>query len=170
MPIEEKTLGAMLTALIREAYDGPDDPRMTWFADNENGSGLLGTLERLSAAEASASPPGAASSAGPGGASVAAHAGHVAFALNLANRALRGESVHAGADWKSSWNRRTVDEAGWRALLVELRTEYASLLEAIDEGLPWTDPMNMTGIFGQLAHGAWHLGAIRQLLGLVTPA
>lgn len=164
MPIEEKTLGAMLSVLIREAYDGPDDPRMTWFADNEKGSGLLGTLERLSPAEASAPSPS------PGGASVAAHAGHVAFALNLAKRALRGESVHASAEWKSSWGRRTVDEAGWRALLAELRTEYDALLAAIEEGLPWADPMNMAGIFGQLAHGAWHLGAIRQQLGLITPS
>lgn len=162
MPIEEKTLSAMLSTLIREAYDGPDDPRMTWFADNEPRSGLLGTLERLSPAEASAPSPG--------GASVAAHAGHVAYALRLANRALRGESVHASADWKSSWSRRTVDEAGWRALLAELRAEHTALLAATDAGLPWTDPMNMTGIFGQLAHGAWHLGAIKQLLGLVTPS
>lgn len=162
MPIEEKTLSAMLSTLIREAYDGPDDPHMTWFADNDKGSGLLGTLGRLSPAEASMPSPG--------GASVAAHAGHVAYALSLANRALRGESVHASADWKSSWSRRTVDEAGWNALLAELRTEYTALLAAIDAGLPWIDPMNMTGIFGQLAHGAWHLGAIRQLLGLVSPS
>jgi hypothetical protein len=161
MKIDKEMLGTIMLGLITEAYDGPSDPGATWFADNEAGSGLLGTLERLDAAGASA-PLGPADAS-----SAAAHAGHMLFSLNLANRALRGENVHATAVWSDSWKSVKVDEAGWKALLAGLRAEYDSLLAAIKAGLPWQDEMAMTGIFGQLAHGAWHLGAIRQGLGLV---
>lgn len=161
MNIDPEKLGTILLGLIAEAYDGPSDPGATWFADNEAASGLLGTLERLDAAAASAP-------LGPTGtASAAAHAGHMLFSLNLANRALRGENVHASAVWSDSWKQVQVDEAGWDSLLTELRAEYDSLCAAIESGMPWKDEMAITGIFGQLAHGAWHLGAIRQGLGLV---
>lgn len=100
-------------------------------------------------------------------ASAAAHAGHILFSLNLANRALRGENVHGSAVWSDSWKHVKVDEAGWKALLAGLRVEYDTLRAAIKAGLPWQDELAMTGIFGQLAHGAWHLGAIRQGLGMV---
>jgi hypothetical protein len=161
MNIDPEKLGAILLGLVNEAYDGPADPGSTWFADNQEGSGLLGTLERLGAAEASR-PLGPADEA-----SAAAHAGHMLFSLNLANRALRGEDVHATAVWRDSWKHVKVDQAGWESLLAELRAEYDSLCAAIQAGLPWKDDMALTGIFGQLAHGAWHLGALRQGLGLV---
>ncbi len=41
-----------LRTLIIEAYVGPEDPRMTWFTDNEEGSGFIGTLARLDVATA----------------------------------------------------------------------------------------------------------------------
>jgi len=161
MNIDSNKLSQILLGLITEAYDGPEDPRMTWFADNEPACGVLGTLEKLTAAEAS-TPFSPRDSAG-----AATHAGHLLFSLNLANRALRGEKVHETAVWKDSWKYGTVDETAWKKLLANLRTEYTALREAITAGLPWTDDMNFTGVFGQLAHGAWHLGAIRQGLGLI---
>lgn len=164
MHIDSEKLSALLSALVQEAYDGPPNPTMTWFADNEPACGILGTLGALSAEEASR-PFSPADGAG-----AATHAGHLLFSLNLANRALRGESVHATAVWKDSWKYARVDEAAWAKLLAGLRAEYESFLQALADGLPYGDDMNLTGAFGQLAHGAWHLGAIRQGLGLVkTP-
>lgn len=161
MAIDSSKLASMLLDLVAEAYDGPKDPRMTWFADNEPASGLLGMLGRLTAAEASR-PFGPGDPAG-----AATHAGHILFSLDLANRALRGENVHENAMWKESWKVRTVDEAAWRKLLSDLRGQYDSFMQAIESGLHWGNELNMTGVFGQLAHGAWHLGAIRQGLGLI---
>ncbi len=164
MNIDSEKLSRILVGLITEAYDGPENPGMTWFVDNEPACGVLGTLEKITAVEAS-TPFSAGDSAG-----AATHAGHLLFSLNLANRALRGEHVHATAVWKDSWTYGAVDETAWKALLASLRSEYEALRAAITAGLPWTDDMNFTGIIGQLAHGAWHLGAIRQGLGLVhTP-
>jgi len=42
------------------------------------------------------------------------------------------------------------------------------LLPLLAEACDGPDKPNMTGVFGQLAHGAWHLGAIRQGLGLIA--
>ncbi|PKL08181.1 MAG: hypothetical protein CVV51_10265 [Spirochaetae bacterium HGW-Spirochaetae-7] len=162
MTIDSEKLATMLLGLVAEAYDGPGNPKMTWFVDNESACGILGTLEKLSAVEAS-KPFGPGDAAG-----AATHAGHLLFSLDLANRALRGENVHATAVWKDSWKYHAVDETTWRKLLADLRVQYASFRQAIETGLPWADDMGMTGVFGQLAHGAWHLGAIRQGLGLIT--
>jgi hypothetical protein len=161
MDISHERLAKALVTLVTEAYEAPADPRMTWFTDNEEGSGLLGSLDRLSAAEASR--PLASGDR----ATAATHLDHARFALNLANRALRGESVHATADWKQSWKLEAVDEAAWKALREELRRETALFREAINEGLAWEDDMNLTGAIAMVAHGAWHLGALRQALGRV---
>ncbi|MCX7023414.1 MAG: hypothetical protein NT080_02205 [Spirochaetes bacterium] len=162
MELRTADFARILGSLVTEAYVGPPDPRTTWFVDNEADCGILGTLSALDAAGASAPLAGSPDM------SVARHAWHLRFSLNLANRALRGADVHASADWKASWKVTTVDEAAWRELLAGLRNEYDLFLEAIRADLPWSDEMNLTGVLGQLAHGAWHLGAIRQGLGLVA--
>jgi hypothetical protein len=161
MNMDSEKLGKILATLITEAYEGPENPKMTWFVDNEAGSGFLGTVERLSA-EGASRPLAAGDRMTP-----ASHAAHLRFSLNLANRAFRGENVHASADWKSSWATGKVTEQEWQGLLADLRREYLSLKVAIASGLPWSDDMNLTGILSMLAHGAWHLGALRQGLGLV---
>ncbi len=159
--MDSEKLGKILATLITEAYEGPENPKMTWFVDNEAGSGILGTMEKLSGEEASR-PLAPGDRTTP-----ASHSAHLRFSLNLANRALRGENVHSSADWKSSWATGEVTEQEWRGLIADLRREYLSLKVAIASGLPWSDDMNLTGIFSMLAHGAWPLGALRQGLGLV---
>jgi hypothetical protein len=74
----------------------------------------------------------------------------------------------ATADWKQSWKIEAVSEAEWSDLLASFRSEYLALLAAIDANLPWADDMKLTGILAMVAHAAWHLGALRQALGLVT--
>lgn len=165
MELETALLTTILRTLTVEAYVGPENPKMTWFVDNEPGCGLLGTLNGLSAAEAS--KPLSAGDA----ATAATHLGHVLFSLDLANRALRGENAYEGAVWKDSWKVTAVDEAGWASMRSSFEKAIGSLLEAIDSGAQYADEMALTGVLGQVAHGAWHLGALRQSLGLVkTPA
>jgi hypothetical protein len=159
--IEKKTLARAMAALLDEAYQEAPDPEGTWFTDNERASGFLGTLGTLSAAEASRPlTPGDPLSA-------ASHAGHLRFALSLANRAMRGEDAYAGAKWARSWETRTVSEAEWKELLAGLRAEYEAVRAAFAAGDAWEDETILTGSLGLIAHGAWHLGAIRQGLGLV---
>jgi hypothetical protein len=61
-----------------------------------------------------------------------------------------------------------VSETEWKALLASLRAEYAALKEGLATGPAWEDEDILTGTFGLIAHGAWHLGAVRQALGRVV--
>ena len=80
--IEKEMLTKAALILYEEAYfEAPDPAKGTWFTDNEPKNGFLGTIESLSAAEASRAPT-------PGDPlTIASHAEHLRFALNLANRA-----------------------------------------------------------------------------------
>lgn len=158
--IDTKRLEKALLVLCDEAYVTSKE-QWTWFSDNEPGSGVLGTLEKVSAEEASRDISGA------GHATIAGHTNHLRFALNLANRAYGGEDVYTDADWESSWEVRTVDEAAWSNLVAELRKEYEAFRSAIAGGLPWENDLVLTGTIGQIAHGAWHLGALRRSLELL---
>lgn len=73
------------------------------------------------------------------------------------------------ADWAGSRSLRKVDEAAWKALVEDTAKEIGDLLSAIEGGLAdWNDEGFMMGILASVAHGAWHLGAIRQGLGPVV--
>jgi hypothetical protein len=158
--IEKKGLIDAILALFDEAHVGPTG-KGTWFIDNDPGSGLMGTLEGLDAARASkplweGDPISAAS-----------HAAHVRFALGLANRAAKGENPYKDANWSRSWDTRKVSEAEWKSLISGLRTEYEEFRKVIAAGKGFDDPDFMTGTLGLVSHAAWHLGAIREGLGLV---
>jgi hypothetical protein len=150
-----------VSALLDEILLGPADPSQTWVVSNRPGSGVVGTLRALSAAEARRS--------GPGGTSAAHHAAHLRFALDLAYRAFRGENSYAGADWAGSWRLGAIDAKTWSALLGDLERQGRLLLDAIRAGVAWEDPVIATGSIALVAHSAYHLGAIRQL-AMLPPA
>lgn len=160
--IDAAVLTRAALALFDEAYRGPSNANGTWFIDNEPEGGFLGVLSSIDAATASRP----LREGDP--ATVASHAGHLRFALALANRAARGENPYDSADWSDSWLEHGVDEASWAELVSSLREEYRSFREVISSEDAWKDESLLTGTFGQIAHGAWHLGAIRQGLGLVA--
>ncbi len=150
---------AVLT-LLQEAYVGPENPEMPWFADNAPETGVLGTLDAVSFEQAG-------TPLGSDGTTVAAHTAHLRFALSLANRAFRGENPYPDADWEGSWATRSVTQTEWDQLRSDLRDEYTRLREALSGEVPWDAPMVLPGTLGQIAHGAWHLGAIRTLLEML---
>lgn len=121
---------------------------------NAGDQGLLASLDRLSAA--------AASAVTPTGSSIAAHVDHVRYGLSLMNRWVAGEDPFKDADWSASWRKTTVGEDEWRRLRADLRLEAEHWLKAL--GTPRTaQETEMNGIIGEIAHLAYHLGAIRQI-------
>jgi len=146
-----------VTALLEEIHVGPPDPRTTWVTSNRANSGLLGTLEGISARLASTPP-------GHGLNTIAAHAGHLLYALSLALRSLHGEDASAGAKWAESWGTQSVDEAAWEALRGEIRRVHEGLLAALRAGPALDDPMVFQGVIALVGHGAYHLGAIQATL------
>ena len=142
-----------LLELLSEAYTGPNHA-YTWFISNEPGSGLLGTLENVSAENAS--------SRQPSGTTIAAHTEHLRWSLAHANAFARGE-VPPGT-WAESWSVSTVGEAAWRTLRAELKEEFETLYAALQKQEDFSDPQTLTGIMALAPHGAYHLGAIRQMI------
>ena len=71
-------------------------------------------------------------------------------------------------DWSSSWNTVSVTEAQWHELRGEVMREFNSLTKTLGPGPQWDDGAMLSGAMGVMAHGAWHLGAIRQLIALVS--
>lgn len=159
--IGKGALAKAALALLDEAYLESPDSRSTWFTDNEKANGFLGTVASLSAAEASRP----LTSGDP--LTVASHVGHLRFALDLANRAAKGEDAYSGAKWERSWEARSVADDEWRALLEGLRAAYAEFRAHVEAGAFWDDEAALTGVLATVAHGAWHLGAIRQGLGRI---
>lgn len=163
---EETITAAALTyaaaALFEEAYVGPPNPRNTWFVDNEPNAGIIGVLEKIDASTAGRPI------APPDPLSIASHVGHLRFALSLANRSARGEDPYPDANWAESWSARAEDDGQWDELLAALRGEYKAFRESLESGILWKDRELLTLALAQIAHGAWHLGAIRQALGRVA--
>ena len=137
-----------LLAVLREAFEGAG--QWSYFTDHGADAGLFGTLDKLSAADASRPA---------GGTTVAAHAHHVAFGLGAAAAWVRGD--RSPSDWAQSWRVSTVDDAAWARLRGELRRGYEDLYRAIESHAA-SGVEAFGGAVGAVAHAAYHLGAIRQ--------
>ena len=146
---EFKSWFLLLLAEIFGVADTPDGRIL------ETGrSGLMGTIDALSAEVASAAPA-------PDQAAIASHCGHVLFLIEYFAGYERGETPEA--DWEGSWAIRTVDDAAWLALRQELRTTYDTLMERLKAREEWLEAAVAASMM-LLAHCAYHVGEIRQRL------
>lgn len=156
--IETNPAVQALTTLLGESYEGvaPDGP--TWYADSGPQGCLLGLLGSLNAAGA-ARPPG------PGRKSVAQHARHIRFHLDATLRFLRGD--RSGSNWDESWLVDASSDAAWQKEVAALRRSYEAVRDAAP-GLLQDDWLKFASAFGTVAHAAYHMGAIRQILALTA--
>ena len=143
-----------LTRLFSELVDGTSG-QMGAFVLNTGDVGLLRSLDKLSAADASRSVNG--------GATIAAHAQHVRYGLSLMNRwAVEGGNPFADATWDEAWKTSGVDLAAWQEIRDGLRDEAHRWLQVLKSGRDVTD-VEFTGMIASIAHFGYHLGAIRQI-------
>jgi hypothetical protein len=144
----------LLQRLFSELVDGANDPSGA-FILNSGDAGLLRSLGKLSAAEASR--------AVNDGATIAAHAQHVRYGLSLMNRwANEGGNPFSDAKWDEAWKISTVDEAEWEEIRSGLRDEAHRWRLALGSPRDATE-VELIGMIGSVAHLAYHLGAIRQI-------
>lgn len=145
---------SVLQTLFGELVHGSPDPGGSTYMLNRGDSGLFASLDRLSAAAASATD---------GGASIAAHVDHLRYGLSLLNRWAAGvPPPWPDMDWTASWRRNVVPEAEWRSLRDELRREadaWAGALRTPREA----SEVEACWLIGSVAHLAYHMGAIRQI-------
>lgn len=142
-------------SILSEAVEGPQQSDWSIFIDQ--GTGVLQTLASLTAEQASQAPKA-------GHTTIVAHSEHMRFHLAGMNAFLRGEDPKV--DWAASWKITEHDEAGWEKLQHDLKSEYQTFRTFFEHHAEW-DARAVGGAIGLLAHVAYHLGAIRQLLKLV---
>lgn len=143
-------LAGLMTELVSGASRGGDA-----FILNSGDAGLLMSLEKLTAEEASRSVND--------GATIAAHAQHVRYGLSLMNRwAAEGGNPFADATWDAAWKLSRVDDAQWREIRDGLRTEALQWIETLRSPRE-VNGIELSGMLGSVAHLAYHLGAIRQI-------
>ena len=144
----------VLTRLFAELVDGANDPAGA-FMLNSGDAGLLASLAKLSAGDASRSAND--------GATIAAHAQHLRYGLSLMNRWARdGGNPFADARWDEAWKTRDVDAPAWDAIRNGLREEVGRWQQVLGAPRDVTD-MELAGMVASIAHLAYHLGAIRQI-------
>ena len=124
------------------------------FMLNAKDRGLLRSLERVTASEASAPTRT--------GSSIAAHVAHVGYGLSLMNRWSKGENPFGDADWAAAWRKTKVTEPEWEALRIQLRDQGARWLTVLRTPREVQD-IELSGMIGSIAHLAYHMGAIRQM-------
>lgn len=142
-----------LLVLMREAFEGkPVDADGTWFVEGQEA--LLETFRAVTAEQAS-------SDFGRGISSIATHLEHTRYYLAQSNSWARGENPVA--DWPGSWRLQTVSAEEWTGLQHSLLADYQEYLSHLTRK-PELDQDSATGAVANLAHAAFHLGAIRQLI------
>jgi hypothetical protein len=142
-----------MVTLLRELLYGP--PKEFAFVLNPGDAGLLASLDKLSAEQASARSDGRSS--------IAAHVDHLVYGFSLLNRWLAGDKdAFSGTDYAVSWTRQQVTDEGWRALRKKLAEEAAAWVNAAGTPREW-DATTLNGAIGSIVHLAYHIGAMRQI-------
>jgi DinB family protein len=125
----------------------------------DKGTTFFETLDAVSADEASLR-------ATDRNASVAAHVRHVIFYLRVLQDHIRG-TLQGKVDWREIWeNDRPVSPDEWKALVAELRQEYAKIRAFLGDPKTWDLEEAFGGSMAMVVHTAYHLGAVRQSLAL----
>ena len=147
----------IIIEFLDEVYDGPSHT-ITWFINNDPESGLLGTVKKLTAEEASTPII-------ENGATIAAHVEHLRWSLNKTKSFLRGENPVR--NWSESWRVRRIDPENWMLLIEQLRIEYDQLVQWLSSGVSLASDEQLKEVLALIPHAAYHLGAIRQMVLIV---
>ena len=145
----------VIATLMAELVNGSPNPSDRTYIMNRGDIGLLASLDRLSATEASASHDG--------GPSIAAHVDHLRYGLSMLNKWAAGESLSSmKMDWTASWRKNVVSDAEWKARRDELRHETTAWIEVLRTPREFNE-IETGWVTGTIAHVAYHFGAIRQI-------
>jgi len=139
-----------LSILLRETFEGMPTPEEQVYLDRD--AGIFMTLGRLNARQASTEINSG---------TIAAHCEHARFYLELLDNYLNKD--FRILDFKQSWRIKTVGEDEWDALRENVSRTYRKISETFEKNEEWALD-SITVAMGVVAHTAYHLGAIRQLV------
>lgn len=96
-----------------------------------------------------------------GGTSIAAQTAHAAYYVELVEAGMRG--AEPVSDWPGSFQPAIVDEAAWKALRGRLQASLERFRALVTSDVAW-DESRLGDAVAVLAHTAYHLGAVRQMV------
>lgn len=150
-PIQREHFTSALYALLDETFDNVHG----FFLDK--GTSMFETLATISAAEASIPVGGKC-------ATLAAQVKHVAFYLDVLEKAVRTQQFEP-QDWGKIWRETSaVTPEEWDALKTDLRASYERIKQLIHDTPAWANEQQIGGAIATIVHTAYHLGEIRQAL------
>ncbi len=136
--------------MLRETFEGSPDGQPSAFLDR--GVGIFDTLSKIMADSASKEFYGT---------TIAAQTEHAKFYLDRLCEYINGRTERV--NWDDSWLIETVNDAEWTALRESVTRSYENTLRCIASVEDWSE--DRTGMaIGMVAHTAYHLGAIRQIM------
>jgi hypothetical protein len=152
--MEKQNLSERVTKELLGLLDETFEHTHGFFLDR--GNSLLETVERISAS--AASRPVSA-----GGATIAGHVEHVCYYLRVLESEIRKKEF-GKVDWQESWQVKEVTSEEWESLKARLRQTCQSVVAAIKGVEHWGEENDIGAPLAILAHTAYHLGAIRQMV------
>jgi hypothetical protein len=144
-----------IVELLRETFEGGRPGEGTQYLDHD--SGIRRTLAGITAEQASRRP-------GARRPSIASHARHMNFHLRVTAEWILGD--RSKLDWAASFEPQGVSEEEWAALQRDLDTSRAALVRALESLTPERLLEEGAGM-AAIAHLAYHLGSIRQVMHAV---
>lgn len=149
--IKKEDFATNLHELFKETFEGSQPGGASHYLDRE--VGVLNTIEKISAQDASRSI-GA-------GASIASHLEHARFYLEILPQFMNGRTEKV--DWNDSWLVKIVSENEWNQLKERVRNDYETVSQMFETVEDWDDE-RVGGAMSIVVHTAYHLGAIRQIM------
>lgn len=126
----------------------------------DKGTSLFDTLQNVSADEAS-------QSSSPDTATIAAQVDHVRFYLDVLTDIIRTKHV-VKIDWREIWQKvHRVSPDEWKAIQTQLKQSHQKVINMLNEFEEWDGEYDLSGPLSILTHTAYHLGGIRQALGII---
>ncbi|MFN8441297.1 MAG: hypothetical protein U0175_11030 [Caldilineaceae bacterium] len=152
--IQTSHFTSALTLLLDETFDNVHG----FFLDK--GTSMFETLATISASEASIPVGGKC-------ATLAAQVKHVAFYLDVLEKAVRTQQFER-QDWGKIWRETSkVTPEEWESIKSSLRASYDRLKALIHEATEWPNETQIGGAIATIVHTAYHLGEIRQALCVI---
>jgi len=136
--------------ILRETFEGSPEGQGSAYLDRR--IGIFPMLENLSAEQVSREINET---------TIAAQTEHAKFYLDRLCEFMNGRTEPV--NWEQSWLIETVNDAEWNALREAVRKSYENVLRTFAEIETWNQD-NIGDAIAIIAHTAYHLGAIRQLI------
>jgi len=142
-------------SLWKEIFE-PTGSGPHWILDA--GTSFFETLSDITAEEASIPVSNQSSN-------LAAQVNHTSYYIEELREGM-ATNFQNEPDWDGSWQVGAVDDAQWQALTAKLRANYDWFTQLATENEVWTADY-VGGAMAMVAHAAYHLGEVRQGIGVI---